>query len=215
MADKRVWKKIRAAYEAGETGLVGLSKKFGVPIKDIFSRIKAEGWSKQADDPPAEPGPMVPAVWNPEEQIGFDKDSQANESRDQINQSHKTISRTQRELYEDRMRDYQAMLLRLVRFDDEETLSKFTEENDTKGLIEYLMSAFKAQAAANQMFEQLVRVGNQIIDRERATHKLDEKGADDSDQEQWEELLAQVKAPPKPRPLPANVVKFDRLMGGG
>lgn len=201
MTSDAVWAKIRAEFEDG-AGIVALAKAYAVPIKEIFERAKAEGWSKKSDQKALTVREPEPAAVEGEV---------VDEAGEAVDRQHRTISRTQRELYHERMVQYQAMLTNLARFDDQEALDQFVEQNDHKGLKDFLISALKAQQMANTMFEQLVRIGNAIIERERQTMKLDDPKLKDQ-QEDWGDLLEQVKAPPKARPLPENVVRFDRMM---
>lgn len=211
--DAAQWAKIKAEYRLGAS-VAALAKKYGVKTYEILKRIGAERWARAG----AEPTPNLPA--RPEDVV----DEAVDEALSDVVREHREMTRELRELYQNRLAEYQAMLQHMLSFLDQDEIARLKREAEVragtgaadayKDVTKYLTDSLKALQLTNTLLEQLQRINGGVIDRERLVWNLaaieasDQKGQDDF----WTQMLAKVREPSNVKQLPADVVDFENRL---
>ena len=209
MAKKSPWDKIKAAFVAGEP-VHAIAKNFSVPIAEILKRAKAEKWKRAGEEKPEPPRASVttlPVAYTPQpEPI----QAALKEAAADIVREHRERTRTQRDTYDRLQSEFQAMMSHLVSFTDADTVAKIKEGN-VADRVKLLVDLLKATGIKFGMFERLTLMLREIITLEREVWGLND-AANADNTPQWDELLDLVRAPSTMRPLPAEVVDFERRL---
>lgn len=214
MADNtKLWAKIQADFRLGAS-LGNLRKKYKVSVAQIIKRAKAEGWTRAKDEPKVINGKALAVII--ESAAKTDQARKVDEAVDEalasVMKDHRRITRGLRDLFEDNVAEFQAMLKHFVTFMDEEQIEKLKLEaarsGDIKELVQYLHNAMTAFGKRTALLDRLVVIGGAVIEKERLVWGMKdydgETGAD------WDELVEKLKEPIEIPILPAEILNFEK-----
>lgn len=206
MDETELWAKIKAAFAAG-TKVNQLAKDFDVSIAEILKRAKVEGWRRAAEHRVGLPAlPPRTADQAPPDPVA--------EAAADIIRAHRERTRTHRDQYDLLAQEFQAMTGMLVSFLDRDQMDKVRQAATPGDAIKLLSDLLKATAVKFSMFERLTGMLDAIIKIERTVWGLNDTD-DAPESTQWDDLLEMVRGPSLMRPLPDNVIDFDRRMQQG
>ena len=198
------WEAIKAAFIAGEA-VHELAKRFAVTIAEILKRAKDEGWRRGGATVTTLPVVAVPRPAEPDPATRAEQEAAADVLRE-----HRERTRQHRDTYDRLTAEFQGMMSHLISFMDADTVGKMKSGTPAEQ-VKLLIDLLKATGIKFSMFERLTLMLREIVTLERQVWGLDQQ-QDADGLPQWDELLDLVRKPSTMRPLPENVVDFERRL---
>ncbi len=204
------WAKARAEYHAGAS-LASITRKHGITMRELFKRIKDEGWTRRGD----KPAPSKAVALHDPERVEERVDAALDEAIADILAGHKSISRQLREELDSEIAEYQRLKGFLLSSMDENAIDQLVRQVEpgkpNYPLIEFLERCMVTFSKRVGSIDKLASLGMRIIDTERRVWGLDKDGGE-TGTESYDDLLEQCSKALDARHLPPGVADFEEKL---